>query len=143
MDIMKNGIHFLLVDDDADDRTLFIEAVEEIDQTIECKTANNGEQALALLRDTENSLPDLIFLDIRMPRVSGKTCLFEIKKDERLKHIPVIIYTTSRAVEESKELRDMGAFYFISKPRNADEIYYLISFVMDEQANVLRRNKLG
>lgn len=133
---------FLLVDDDADDRTLFIEAVKEIDQTIECKTANNGERALELLKDTEYSLPDFIFLDIRMPRINGKKCLFEIKKDERLKHIPVIIYTTSKAVEESKELRDMGAFHFISKPSNADEIYYLISFVMDQQSNVLRRNKL-
>ena len=140
---MKNSLCFLLVDDDADDRTLFIEAVEEIDKTIECKTANNGEQALALLRNTENSLPDFIFLDIRMPRINGKKCLFEIKKDERLKHIPVIIYTTSKGVEESKELREMGAFYFISKPSNADEIYYLISFVMDQQSKVLRRNKLS
>lgn len=139
---MKNSVCFLLVDDDADDRTLFIEAVKEIDQTIECKTANNGERALELLKDTEYSLPDFIFLDIRMPRINGKKCLFEIKKDERLKHIPVIIYTTSKAVEESKELRDMGAFHFISKPSNADEIYYLISFVMDQQSNVLRRNKL-
>lgn len=139
---MKNSVCFLLVDDDADDRTLFIEAVKEIDQTIECKTANNGERALKLLKDTEYSLPDFIFLDIRMPRINGKKCLFEIKKDERLKHIPVIIYTTSKAVEESKELRDMGAFHFISKPSNADEIYYLISFVMDQQSNVLRRNRL-
>jgi DNA-binding NtrC family response regulator len=139
---MKNSSCFLFVDDDADDRKLFIEAVKEINQTIECKTANNGEQALAVLRDSQNSLPDLIFLDIRMPRINGKKCLLEIKKDERLKHIPVIIYTTSKAVEESKELRDLGAFYFISKPTNADEIYYLISFVMDEQAKVLRSNKL-
>ena len=139
---MKNSVCFLLVDDDADDRTLFIEAVKEIDQTFECKTANNGERALELLKDTGYPLPDFIFLDIRMPRINGKKCLFEIKKDERLKHIPVIIYTTSKAVEESKELRDMGAFHFISKPSNADEIYYLISFVMDQQSNVLRRNKL-
>jgi DNA-binding NtrC family response regulator len=139
---MKNSVCFLLVDDDADDRMLFIEAVKEIDETFECKTANNGERALELLKDTGYSLPDFIFLDIRMPRINGKKCLFEIKKDERLKHIPVIIYTTSKAVEESKELRDMGAFHFISKPSNADEIYYLISFVMDQQSNVLRRNKL-
>lgn len=139
---MKKSMSFLIVDDDADDRALFIEAVREIDETIECKTANNGEQALKLLMNVGHPLPDLIFLDIRMPRIDGKKCLFEIKKDERLKHIPVIIYTTSKLVEESKELSDMGAFHFISKPRNADEIFYLISFVIDEQANALRRNKL-
>jgi DNA-binding NtrC family response regulator len=140
---MKNSMSFLIVDDDADDRMLFIEAVREIDETIDCKIAGNGEQALKLLRNTEYPLPDFIFLDIRMPRLNGKKCLFEIKKDERLKNIPVIIYTTSRAVEESKELRAMGAFHFISKPRNADEIFYLISFVIDEQANAARRNKLS
>ena len=132
---MKKSMRFLIVDDDADDRMLFIEAVREIDETIECKIAHDGEQALKFLGNIENPLPDFIFLDIRMPRIDGKRCLVEIKKDERLKHIPVIIYTTSKAVDESKELRAMGAFHFISKPRNADEIFYLISFVMDEHAN--------
>ena len=138
---MKENMSFLIVDDDADDRMLVIESVREIDETIECKIARNGEQALELLRNIEVPLPNFIFLDIRMPRLNGKKCLFEIKKDERLKHIPVIIYTTSKAVEESKELRAMGAFHFISKPRNADEIFYLISFVMEEHAEALRRNK--
>ena len=138
---MKDSMRFLIVDDDADDRMLFIEAVKEIDETIECKTANNGQLALNLLKNTENALPDFIFLDIRMPRIDGKKCLSEIKKDERLKHIPVIIYTTSKAVEESKELMSMGAFHFISKPSNADEIFYLVSFVMDEQSNASRRDK--
>ena len=137
---MKKNMSFLIVDDDTDDRMLFIEAVTEIDETIECKIARNGEQALKLLRNAEYPLPDFIFLDIKMPRIDGKKCLFEIKKDERLKHIPVIIFTTSKSVEESKELREMGAFHFISKPRNADEIFYLISFVMDEQMNASRRN---
>jgi CheY-like chemotaxis protein len=140
---MKNSMSFLIVDDDADDRMLFIEAAAEIDKTIECKIAKNGEEALNLLRNVEYPLPDFIFLDIRMPRLNGKKCLFEIKNDERLKNIPVIIYTTSRAVEESKELRAMGAFHFISKPKNADEIFYLISFVIDEQAKSARRNNLS
>ena len=136
---MKKTMRFLIVDDDADDRMLFIDAVKDIDETIECKIAGNGEQALKLLSNIEYPLPDFIFLDIRMPRIDGKKCLFEIKKDERLKNIPVIIYTTSKVVEESNELKDLGAFHFISKPRNADEIFYLISFVMDEHASALRR----
>src|ERR1044072_5096494 len=101
---MKNNVKFLIVDDDADDRMLLIDAVKDIDQTIECKIAKNGEQALQLLNNIEDPLPDFIFFYIKMPRIGGKKCLFEIKKDERLKHIPVIIYTTSKAVEESKEL---------------------------------------
>lgn len=138
---MKHNLSLLIVDDDADDTELFIEAAKEIDETIECRTANNGQQALELLKNTAAPLPDFIFLDIRMPLLDGKKCLFEIKKDERLKHIPVIIYTTSREVEESKELKQMGAVYFISKPGNAEEIYYLVSFVLEEQLHASQINK--
>jgi DNA-binding NtrC family response regulator len=138
---MTPNMSLLIVDDDADDRMLFIEAVKEVDEKIECITATNGQEALQLLRNPAYLLPDLIFLDIRMPGFSGKKCLSEIKKDERLKHIPVIIFTTSKEVEESKELKEMGAFNFISKPSNADEIYYLVSFALEEQWNASHRNK--
>ena len=137
---MKDNISFFIVEHDVDDRNLFIEAVREVDASIECISANNGEQALTLLNDTENSLPDFIFLELRMPRIDGKKCLIEIKKNERLKHIPVVIFTTSRDVEESKELKEIGAFHFISKPNNPEEIYYLISFVLDEHWSISNRS---
>ena len=76
-----------------------------------------------------------------MPLCNGKKCLYEIKNDERLKHIPVIIYTTSKGVEESKELKEMGAFHFISKPSNADEIYYLVSVVLEDYLNASRTDR--
>ncbi len=137
---MTDRISVLIVDDDADDRKLFIEAVKEVDPYIECITAGDGQQALEVLRKPGSILPDFIFLDLRMPRYNGKRCLQEIKKDERLKHIPVIIYSTSREVEESQELKAMGAVHFISKPGNPEEIYYLVSFVLEEQLNAARRN---
>jgi response regulator RpfG family c-di-GMP phosphodiesterase len=59
--------------------------------------------------------------------------LLQIKGDERLKSIPVIVYTTSKDVEESKELQELGAVHFISKPSDPDEIYYVVSFVLEEQ----------
>ena len=129
---MKEGISLLIVDDDADDRNLFIETMKEVDEDIKCISANDGQQALDFLKNSP-SLPDFIFLDLRMPRIGGRKCLFEIKKDERLKPIPVIIYTTSNEVEESKALIEMGAVYFISKPSNPEELYYLVSFVLEEQ----------
>ena len=138
--IMENNISLLIVDDDPDDRELFIEAVKDVDEDIECVTANNGLQALEWLQDTSNPLPNLIFLDIRMPLLNGKKCLYAIKNDERLRHIPVIIYTTSKDVEESKELKEMGAFHFISKPGNADEIYYMVSVVLEEYLIASRKN---
>ena len=132
---MKDNISVLIVDDDADDRQLFEDAVKEIDERIECIAAKDGQQALELLKNSHGHLPDLIFLDLRMPRFSGRRCLLEIKKDKLLSHIPVIIYTTSQEVEESQELKDMGAVHFMSKPDNPEEIYFLLSFVLEEQWN--------
>lgn len=135
---MKENLKILIVDDDADDKKLFIDALEEIDASIECISAIDGKQALELLNDNDGSLPDLIFLDLRMPRIGGKKCLLEIKKNALLSHIPVIIYTTSNEIEESKELKELGAVHFISKPSDPAEIYYIVSFVLEEQLSTLR-----
>lgn len=135
---MEEHLSLLIVDDDLDDRLLFIEAVKQFDENIRCTEVINGEQALQLLRDPDVKLPDCIFLDLRMPRISGKACLKEIKEDERLKNIPVYIYSTSREVEESKTLKEMGALHFISKPNNEDEVYYLIACAIEEQLKLNR-----
>jgi DNA-binding NtrC family response regulator len=129
-----NNKILLIVDDDADDRSLFIEAVNEIDDSVDCISATNGQEALQLLNDIDR-LPDFIILDLRMPRYGGKKCLYEIKRSSRLAHIPVFIYTTSKDVEESNELRAMGACHFMTKPRNSDEIYYMASFILGEKWN--------
>ncbi len=139
--IMINNMNILIVDDDAEDRQLFIDAIKDVDPDIKCTTAIDGKQALEDLKNSYNSLPDLIFLDLRMPRFSGKKCLLELKKDELLSPIPVIIYTTSKELEESKELRELGAVHFISKPTDPEEIYYVVSFVLEEQWNTLRNKR--
>jgi len=93
---MKKNITIFIVDDDEDDKRLFIESAKEANKNIHCVTASDGQEALKLLKDEQNPLPDYIFLDLRMPRMSGRKCLEEIRKDQRLRHIPVFIYTTSR-----------------------------------------------
>ena len=131
---MKNEIiprRILLVDDDADDRKYFLEAVKEIDPTIEVSTAKDGKQALAILALDNGTLPHYIFLDLRMPKVNGKQFLVEVKMSERLKGIPVIIYTTSREVEETNEMLSVGAVHFVSKPSDPEEIYYILSQVLE------------
>jgi CheY-like chemotaxis protein len=123
----------LLVDDDADDRKLFFEAVQEFDETVTCISASDGQEALLYLKAEANPLPEFIFLDLRMPGISGKKCLEEIKKDPRLGPIPVIVYTTSREVEESVELKKLGAVHFMSKPVLPDDVYYMVSQVLGEK----------
>ena len=123
----------MLVDDDEDDRKLFLEATKEVDDTITCISAGNAREALLYLRNTDNPLPDYIFLDLRMPGLSGQDCLVEIKKDVRLMPIRIIVYSTSRDVKESIELRRLGATHFMTKPITPDEVYYMISFVLSEK----------
>src|SRR6266487_683666 len=96
---------FLLADDDADDQQLFKEALNEIDKSIRCLTASSGEEALNKLKTDLKQLPDYIFLDLNMPRMNGLECLVEIKKTNTLKHIPVIIYSTSSAEKDVEETR--------------------------------------
>src|SRR5580658_3069902 len=99
----------LLVDDDEDDRKLFSGAAREVDDTITCVTASSGEEALLYLKEDSNPLPDFVFLDLRMPGLSGEECLVEIKKEARFFEVPVIVYTTSRDVRESVRLKKLGA----------------------------------
>ena len=130
---MDKPLTILFADDDPDDRALFCNAIKEFDPEVICHTMEDGYVTLRYLRDESNVLPDYIFLDLRMPKMSGKKCLEEIRADERLKNIPVIIYSTSDDVEDSKNLAKMGATHFVTKPANPEEIYYLISMVLTEK----------
>jgi CheY-like chemotaxis protein len=129
---MKMNKTILLIDDDPDDRALFLEALREADPDIECLTAKNGLQAIEILSSDSIDMPLLIFLDLRMPRLGGKKILAILQNDPRFKAIPVVIYTTSRSVDESAELISLGACHFVSKPTNPEDIYYLVSLMLEE-----------
>jgi DNA-binding response OmpR family regulator len=123
-----------IADDDPDDRELFAEAVAEINDQIVCVTASNGQDALKLLQKNEQLLPDFIFLDLNMPRISGKQCLTELKKIDRLKLVPVIIYTTAKIDDDMKEMKKLGAAYFLIKPNKFDELVNAISFILNKSS---------
>jgi CheY-like chemotaxis protein len=96
----------LYADDDLDDRMLFIEAFSEIRPSVLCITVCDGKQLLRSLRKV-HELPDVIFLDINMPVMDGRECLIRLKRNRRLRTIPVVIYSTT-------SLR-LGASSFIQK----------------------------
>jgi CheY-like chemotaxis protein len=107
----------LIVDDDSEDRELFREAIAEIDPSIRCYSAQDGKDALREMNHGLD-LPDFIFLDINMPVMNGRECLIEIKKHTRLRHIPVIMYSTTSDTMEIKGFYSLGAHDFLIKPRN-------------------------
>ena len=107
----------LLIDDDEDDCVLFLDVLGEIDSSLECDVANDGFEALRLLR-TKDPLPDIIFLDLNMPKMNGYECLAEMQKVVRLRDLPVVMYTTLNIRPEERRTLQMGAKHFFTKPRD-------------------------
>jgi len=114
-------MNVLYVDDDAEDKEFFVEALKEIDDSIHCNTASNGLEALDYLTQKQE-LPSCIFLDINMPLMDGKTCLAEIKKEARLIGIPVIMYSTTSDTNQIRECYKLGAFDFLIKPNTLQKL---------------------
>ncbi|MCW3117905.1 MAG: response regulator [Chitinophagaceae bacterium] len=121
---------FLVIDDDPDDCYFFTEAIHKIDASVKCLTAMDGEDALRKLRNGMERKPDLIFLDLNMPRMDGRVCLAELKKDKALKHIPVIILSTSSSENDIDETKKLGAVYFITKPTDISKLHQELAFAM-------------
>lgn len=113
---------FFIVDDDADDQEIFLAAVKKVDESIKCITVDNCEEALRKLKVADAQLPDFIFLDLNMPRINGRQCLVELKKYAHLKHVPVIIYSTSSLKKDIEETAQLGADMFITKPSRFEDL---------------------
>ena len=107
--------NILLIDDDIDDQEIFGEALARISQEVNFTAMSNAKDALRQLVGKVIS-PDAIFLDLNMPIMNGEEFLKLIKMDEELKHIPVIIFSTSANPATIADLKNTGAVDFITKP---------------------------
>lgn len=104
----------LYADDDPDEIFIFYDIVKDIDPSIACITASNGEEALQILTQIT---PDVIFLDMHMPVVDGKECLKMIRQNSSLRTIPVILYSNEES-EATVRYDQLGAAAFIRKTAN-------------------------
>jgi len=123
-------LHIMLADDDEDDRLFFKEAFEEVKIKYEISTFNDGEQLMAYLNIPDNPLPDIIFLDLNMPRKSGMECLKEIRESDRLKRISVAIYSTSSSEQDIEDTFVAGANVYIRKPNDFNMLKKVLSDVV-------------
>lgn len=130
MKLSAKSITILLADDDPDDRLLVEEAFEENHLMNILDTVEDGEELLDYLyqRDKffDKPRPNLILLDLNMPRKSGLEALREIKADADLRRIPVIVLTTSKAEEDILRSYDLGVNSFIVKPVTFDSLVKLV-----------------
>lgn len=119
------------IDDDEDDRDFFCTAMTEIDNSIECLFAKNGVDAIDQLTKDASMVPDHIFIDMNMPLMDGKQCLQTIKKIERLKEVPVYIYSTSGSPKLTEEVLASGARDFLIKPSNMAELVAMLRQIVN------------
>lgn len=129
------SISIMIVDDDVDDIDIFIEAVYEIDPAIHCLEARNAIAALDLITTVEQK-PDFIFVDMNMPKVSGKQFVAEIRKNKMFDNIKLIIYSTSKPDNNSLH----GADHFISKPTTQEALCGEISKVISSQYHITHKS---
>ena len=128
---------FFLVDDDRDDTELFADALRELDLPIEFNFAFDCEGlTTGLLQDKFN--PQIIFLDINMPGMSGWQCLESLKKGDRTKHIPVIMYSTSSAILDGRKAIQRGALGFYEKPSRFEWLKEFLEMVAVSSPGTLR-----
>ena len=136
--MISRQVRFFLVDDDLDDVLLFEEILKEIDPSILFYRAENGIAALEKLRSFDDKLPNYIFLDLNMPLMDGKQCLEELKKDDKLKNIPVIMFTTSSQSRDIEQTIQMGATCFITKPASMNELKNILASIAESTSRNLR-----
>ena len=125
-------LNILLADDDTDDCLFFKKALKELQLNTNLTTVNDGEQLMEYLSENLNQLPDVLFLDLSMPRKTGFECLVEITENENYKGIYIVMFSTSFRPDPIYEqdminrLLKLGAHNFIRKPGDFDQLKKII-----------------
>jgi CheY-like chemotaxis protein len=111
--------HILLIDDDEDEVTILIDALEQLNIPFKCTWAKNGEQAVSQLAYLT---PDIIFLDVNMPGMNGFECLAVIKQVPRLQRIPVVLHSSVMSADYRARGIVLGASACLAKPDDISEL---------------------
>jgi CheY-like chemotaxis protein len=130
MNVRSNKSIFL-ADDDSDDCMLFEDALREVNDSAELRMANDGVELIALMETNVPPPPDVIFLDLNMPRKNGFECLEQIRRTNQWKDIPVVIFSTTGQEEMIRKVYEQGANYFIRKPGSFPKLKQAISQVLE------------
>jgi DNA-binding NarL/FixJ family response regulator len=136
---MGKQLHVVLADDDPDDRELFATALKEVDEDTHLITVEDGESLFSQLKTMQP--PDIIFLDLNMPRKNGRECLAELHIDKRYDGVAVIIYSTSMSPQEMEDAWALGAACLIRKPDSYTALKEVIQKVLQIDLSDLARLK--
>lgn len=128
--MVMEKINIVLADDDEDDRALFELAVNELKVPHQFHMCKNGQELIDYFRQPETRLPDILFLDLNMPNLSGVETLKEIRKDPGLRGITVAIYSTSSSERDIEATFLEGANIYINKPADFETLKKIIKKVV-------------
>lgn len=118
-------VNILLADDDIDDCNFFKKALESISVPTQLKTVADGEKLMEYL-DGPEQLPHVLFLDINMPRKNGFECLAEIKRNAKLKSLPVVMISTANSTDKMQMLFKKGANIYVRKANTLEDLVQII-----------------
>ena len=132
---MKKGtdyksLHILLADDDEDDREMLREAIENSRVDIALHNFDDGEKLMTHLSTCNGNVPDMIFLDLNMPRKNGMECLTEIRTNKKFNNTVIAIYSTSSAEKDIDGTFHAGANIYIRKPKDYEVLKKAIADVL-------------
>jgi response regulator RpfG family c-di-GMP phosphodiesterase len=126
--VQNTPLKILLVDDDKDDRSFFEKALKQVPVTTELTTVQNGEQLMSYLSINSGKHPDVLFLDLNMPRKCGYESLAEISENEKLKELFVVIFSAPfpkdkyYEIEMMNRLLKIGAHHYLFKTHDLDQL---------------------
>lgn len=129
MDKYNAPINILLTDDDADDRHFFQLAVKDMAIDSKLKMLNDGVELMEYLHST-TEYPDILFLDLNMPRKTGYECLKEIRNDGKFSAMAIAIYSTSNSDEDIENMLVAGANVYIHKPADLEKLKQIMQYVV-------------
>jgi CheY-like chemotaxis protein len=123
----------LHIDDDEDDQEILSSALLQAATGVQLESISNARKALQQL-SADTLHPDIIFLDLNMPEMNGQQFLSEIKKNNKLRDIPVIVLSTSSHPPTISLTKDLGAEDFITKPDSFDDLVHILKTVLNKSA---------
>lgn len=126
----NDALNILLADDDDDDRLFFRDAINEVKIKTIVTTVNDGVELMEYLNRPDIILPNVVFLDLNMPRKGGMECLKEIRNNSLLKDLSIAIYSTSASEEDIEETFVKGANIYIKKPNDFGELKRVLGEVI-------------
>lgn len=132
----KSKLPILIAEDDSDDQLLLKVALEPFEDVLDLHFVEDGVKLMEYLHHTTKNRafppPKMILLDIQMPRKNGRQVLLEIKNDPKLRHIPVIVWTTSSTEADRRACMDAGAEGYVTKPPQLADLKTAIKGIVEE-----------